>query len=127
MGRARPAGPVLVVEDDRDVREATVELLRSMGFRALSAANGRDALGALEAGVRPCLILLDLMMQIMNGWEFLEEMMRDAELRRIPVIIVSAYLPTVSAAKLGVAAVLPKPFDPETLEALVERHCRTLH
>jgi CheY-like chemotaxis protein len=127
MGCTRPREPVLVVEDDRDIREATIGLLHAMGFRTLEAANGREALGALAGGARPCLILLDLMMQIMNGWDFLEAMMHDAELRRIPVIIVSAYLPTVSAAKLGVAAVLPKPVDPDTLEDLVERHCRTLH
>jgi CheY-like chemotaxis protein len=68
---------VLVVEDDDALRETVVELLRFRGFEVFQAANGQEALEALEHDVtEPCLILLDLMMPVMSGWEFISELGR---------------------------------------------------
>src|SRR5690348_5406718 len=64
--------PILVVEDDDDVRDAMVQVLEAEGYDAIPASDGEDALGRLEAGLAPCLILLDLMMPRMDGWQFIE-------------------------------------------------------
>jgi CheY-like chemotaxis protein len=82
---------VLVVEDDRDTREMLVRFLELEGYRAETAANGREALDRLVNGaVRPAVIVLDLMMPVMDGWQFRQEQSRHASLEHIPVIVVSA-------------------------------------
>jgi len=81
---------ILVVEDDDDIRSALVDLLESEGYVAQSAVNGKDALERLESTEKPCLVLLDMMMPIMNGREFLDVVMKDSNLAPIPVLIVSA-------------------------------------
>ena len=66
--------PILIVEDDADVRDTMVQVLESEGFSVRATRDGREALDALRAGLRPRLILLDLMMPVMNGWQFREQM-----------------------------------------------------
>ena len=83
-------GSILVVDDDPDLRETVGELLEEEGWVPRLAENGRVALELLRAGERPRLILLDLMMPEMNGWQFREEQLRDALLRRIPVVVMTA-------------------------------------
>src|SRR5215510_8699670 len=61
---------VLVVDDDQDIRDALCELLRDEGYEAIAVANGEEALTYLKGGNLPCVILLDLMMPVMDGWEF---------------------------------------------------------
>ena len=87
--RRTESQPILVVEDDEDLRHAMLELLRVFGRGAIGAANGQLALGILRRGIEPCVILLDLMMPGMDGWTFRREQMRDRRLSRIPVIVVS--------------------------------------
>ena len=83
---------VLVVDDDRDIRDSLIELLERYGYRAAGAANGREALAVLEASPHlPCLILLDLMMPVLDGRGFREEQRKHAAWRTIPVIVISAY------------------------------------
>jgi CheY-like chemotaxis protein len=109
---------VLVVDDDDAIRDALVEALVDAGYRVAEAPNGRDALDAMRAAP-PCLVLLDLMMPIMTGWDVLQEMQRDVALASIPVCVVSANphgLPRV-------ACVLPKPISLDRLLDVVRSHC----
>ncbi len=81
--------PVLVVDDDADVRQLLRRMLESDGHAVVEAENGRAALGALRAG-RPAVILLDLMMPEMDGFEFVAELRRDEAWRSIPVVVITA-------------------------------------
>jgi CheY-like chemotaxis protein len=82
--------PILVVDDDTDLRETLGELLHEEGYEARLCENGRVALEELRHGPRPRLILLDLMMPEMNGWQFREAQLEDARLRDIPVVVMTA-------------------------------------
>src|SRR2546428_6585449 len=91
MAYERPVAPVLIVEDDAGVRGAFAALLASEGYRVLEAADGLEALRLLRAAEDlPCLILLDLMMPRMNGWDFRAVQRRDERLDSNPVGVVSA-------------------------------------
>ena len=119
----RPAAPVLVVDDNPEVRDALGALLESDGYRTITAADGRDALDVLRrAEVLPCLVILDLMMPLVDGWDFRAAQSRDARLAGIPVIVVSAHPLAEFAKNTGAAAVIAKPADPEKLLAAVEQH-----
>ncbi len=121
MTRPEPTS-ILVVEDDADVRETLVLVLESEGFAVREARDGREALEVMRAGFRPDLILLDLMMPVMNGWEFRAEMKRDPELAAIPVVFVSALEPAPErATALDAAGFLHKPFDLAALLRTVQR------
>lgn len=118
---------MLVVDDTADVRDATVELLRAHGYETLAAENGQQALELLQrTGERPCLIVLDLAMPVMDGATFRMKLLWDhPQFAQIPVIIVSASTQNARALEqLAVADCMPKPFDPDRLLALIERHCR---
>lgn len=80
---------ILLVEDDYDIRAMLVMLLDMEGYHVVRATNGREALTLLEEGLRPHLILLDLMMPVMNGWQFREETLNVPEFASIPVIVIS--------------------------------------
>jgi CheY-like chemotaxis protein len=81
---------ILLVEDDRDSREALAFVLEDAGHTVASAGNGREALDLLDEEEKPDLILLDLMMPVMNGWEFLGERKRRPGLASIPVMVLTA-------------------------------------
>ncbi len=116
-------GRVLVVDDDPDIRDALSEALRAEGYDATAASNGSEALDALNgAGPRPAAIVLDLMMPVMTGWEFLERKGRDPLLSGIPVIVVSA---SGREPHSGAAFHLEKPFDLEMLLHAVRRCTRS--
>src|SRR5262245_65206359 len=87
---ARAASRILVVEDNSFTRDALLMLLCEKGYEVEGAADGQEALAGLGRGERPCLILLDLAMPRMNGWQFLEERQRDPALAAIPVVVLSA-------------------------------------
>jgi CheY-like chemotaxis protein len=114
-------GPlVLVVEDDTDTRDLIAEVLREDGYRVVVAAHGRDALIAVhELDVPPSIILLDLMMPVMNGWQFLEERTHDPALATVPVLVLSADPSRQLASQQGVVAVIGKPFDLSRLLRMV--------
>jgi CheY-like chemotaxis protein len=83
---------IVVVDDDDDIREAVREVLQAEGYQTDGAANGREALELLRnASERPSLIFLDLMMPVMDGWEFLKEIEEEPNLRGTPVAIMSAH------------------------------------
>lgn len=81
---------VLIVDDDKEFREALVELVRGEGFQVETATSGLQALDKLRWGLRPCVVLLDLQMAGMNGWDFRAEQERDATLAAVPVIAMTA-------------------------------------
>lgn len=111
---------VLVVEDDEGIRDALCDLLESEGFDVFSAIHGRDALEKLRGkGVRPDVILLDLMMPVMDGWAFRSEQQKDPGLADIPVVVITASR-QADLASLNPRAFLKKPIDfDELLRALV--------
>jgi CheY-like chemotaxis protein len=115
--------PVLIIEDDADLRDMMAQLLRLEGFDAMTAANGREALDYLRGHRPPTVILLDLMMPVMDGWQFRREQQRDAELADVPVIVLSA-LDQARAADLATNAFLKKPLDFDRLLELVRRYCQ---
>ena len=113
---------VLIVEDDPDIRETLQHLLQSSGYEAPAAANGREALDLLGTIPRPCLVLLDLMMPVMDGWAFLTALDQNDSLADVPIVIVSAY--TDKAGTLERAQqVLKKPVDINALMEVVRQHC----
>lgn len=119
-----PSGPVLIVDDDADIRDTIVEVLESAGIRATSAKDGVQALALLDDGLRPCVILLDLMMPGMDGIHFRAEQARREALSEIPVVIISAFreAPDV-AASLEAEGILKKPFEFGELMSTVQRFC----
>jgi DNA-binding response OmpR family regulator len=113
---------VLVVEDDRNLRESICAVLTEAGFTSRPAENGEVALERARTE-RPCVILLDLMMPIMNGWEFRTEQLRDPELSSIPVVIMTADGRAVEKARTLHADYLKKPIRPDALLELVRDYC----
>jgi CheY-like chemotaxis protein len=113
---------ILIVEDDRDIRDTLQQVLELEGFVVHTAVNGKDGLEKLRKIDRPCLILLDLMMPVMNGWEFLEAQGQDGFLSKIPVVVVSAFSTHVPPAPRAVAFV-KKPVEIETLLHRIQEHC----
>jgi CheY-like chemotaxis protein len=114
--------PVLIVEDDQDLREMMAQLLSLEGFQAATVSNGREALEYLHEGERPQVILLDLMMPVMDGWEFRRQQQADPSLARLPVIVLSA-LDQGRASSLDANAFLKKPLDFDRLLTLVRGYC----
>jgi len=119
---ARPIA-VLIIDDDRDIRDAIQELLEAEGYAVCTAENGAVALQQLRH-VRPQLILLDLMMPVMDGASFREAQMNDDSLAAIPTIVMSARSdPGREAGPLLVRACLSKPIELDELLALVAHYC----
>src|SRR5947207_15447872 len=85
-----PRDYILIVEDDFDIREALTQILEDEGFQVRCASNGREALEVATSGPAPRLILLDLMMPVMNGWQFRAEQLKDPRLAEVPVLVISA-------------------------------------
>lgn len=117
---------VLIVEDDPDVRTDLVFFLGDCGLDVVAASDGFEALGRLHRGLAPRLILLDLMMPRMNGWELREELLASPTLREIPVIVMSAARDfIVNRALLQAVDFVEKPFDVDQLVARVQARCPT--
>jgi len=111
---------LLVVEDDPDIREALDGLLSTEGFRVAGCSNGREALNWLRTSPKPDLILLDLMMPVMDGWQFRVAQKKDPELAAIPVLALSADT-TAKAVAIDAEAYLKKPVDYDTLIDTIDR------
>ena len=115
---------VLVVEDNPEVREAIVDLLDDSGYQTSTAANGREAIDRLLAGERPNVILLDLMMPVMDGFQFRAAQRAEPELMNIPIVVLSAHINACRVAQvLGAAAGLQKPFKMTELVETLDRVC----
>lgn len=114
---------VLLVEDNDDVRDMMALALQIAGNYVITARNGREALHLLHELPRPCLIILDLMMPVMNGWELKAALVSDPSLSDIPTIVVSA-LSDEAMARAGATDFLAKPVDIDRLIEAVCHHCR---
>ncbi len=116
---------VLVIDDDVNIRYTLVDALEDEGYRAVSASNGVEALEVLRVLPKPpCVILLDLMMPLMDGWEFRAQQRRDPVLSNIPLVVISAHRNVVEeSSQVSASAYLKKPFHLEDLVATVGRFC----
>jgi CheY-like chemotaxis protein len=115
------AAAVLIVEDDEDIRADLTAILQVKGYSVDQAANGREALVRLRDASMPCVVLLDLMMPVMNGWELRAAMKTDPRLAELPVIVMSGA--GREEQRLDADAVLYKPFELARLLELVGRFC----
>jgi len=114
---------ILVVDDDPAIREVMEEALSMAGYSVETATDGLEALQRLGEGNLPRLILLDLMMPVMNGWQFRQRQSADRRLSQVPVVIVSSDRRAgEAAAVLGVAACLTKPVGLDELLEVVARY-----
>ena len=115
---------ILIVEDDDDLRETLGEILRLKGYDVLTAANGQEAIAALRQYGEPCLILLDLMMPVMDGWEFRRAQLEDPGLAQVPVVLLSG-ADEVAREAVNLAAVghLTKPVELPQVIDTVQQHC----
>lgn len=111
---------VLVVEDNQEIREAVVELLRSEGHEVREAPNGRIGL-AMATASRPDAILLDMMMPVMDGQQFLDARANLADLREVPVVVMTAH--AALRKPKGVSLLLRKPFDIRHVIEAVDASC----
>jgi CheY-like chemotaxis protein len=118
---------VLVVEDDTDLRESLSQALRDHGFAVTQAGNGQQALDLLHSGVRPGVILLDLMMPVLSGWQLREALRQDPALARIPQLVLSAFVDEAEQVVLELPPddCIRKPFQLPILIDAIERRCQT--
>jgi CheY-like chemotaxis protein len=115
--------PVLIVEDDPSIREVMADLLADEGYTTLTAENGAEGLTCLGQ-VRPCLILLDLMLPVLDGVAFRAAQRAAPQWAVIPVIVLSAFPASVeTATTLDAVAYLSKPVELDRLVEVVERYC----
>jgi CheY-like chemotaxis protein len=124
---ARPiCRSILIAEDNDDVRETIEEVLSLEGYRVYTARNGREALDTLRTIEAPALVLLDLMMPVMSGWEFLDAQRQDAVLASHQIVTVSAVPATQSLedpTPLETAGSMQKPINLEPLLEMVREYC----
>lgn len=109
----------MIVDDDAEIRDCLCELLEDEGYAVVGACDGLDALRMLKRGSRPRVVLLDLMMPNMDGWQLAREMRRDPELSDIPIIVITAAGRRMGPA-IDSAPVLDKPFTLERVLRLIE-------
>ena len=115
---------ILTVEDDAAIREAISEVLSFAGYKVSAASQGIEALDLLKGGLLPRVILLDLMMPLMNGWQFLDEVRKDSAFAEIPIVIISAVSPEDYVGKFSnVKHIIRKPVIIEQLLMTVKSIC----
>ena len=118
---AESSHTVLIIEDDADIRETLYDTLKIVGYQVFTAANGREGLDLVASIAKPCVIFLDLMMPIMNGWEFARAIEGDPVLSAVPVVVVTAYADRIGS--INAAGVLKKPFDLDQLLLTTQKWC----
>ena len=118
-----PSKQILIVEDETLARESLKLLIELEGFEARAAANGREALDIISESGLPCLIVLDMMMPLMNGWELLEALETRDLLRDARIVVVSAAPDIVRSPLTRRYPILPKPFDIESILDIARECC----
>ena len=114
---------VLIVEDDVETAKALAEFLSLESFDSIIVENGQEAMAMLRTGRRPCLILLDVMMPGMDGWELRDAVLSDPSLSDIPIVLVTADTAAVGKAAMLSLPLIRKPVDAGQLLAEVRRFC----
>lgn len=112
---------ILIVEDDEGIRDALRLMLEFDGYDVETAENGKVGIERLSAIDTPCLILLDLMMPVMDGWAFAAVLKKDLMLAAIPIVVVTAFAD--KAQFVGAAHIVKKPVDMDTLLSFVKEYC----
>jgi CheY-like chemotaxis protein len=115
----RSGKSILVIDDDTEGRDLLAYLLRRKGHRVVTCSNGADALGYMSSSPLPNVILLDLQMPVMDGYEFRARQLAHRELASIPVVVISDQ-PSVDSTRIRGAMVMPKPFRVDELLAVLE-------
>ncbi len=115
---------VLIVEDDKDIRDSLSSALSLIGINVVLATHGLEALEKLKTMEPPCLILLDLMMPVMDGWQFRSHQERDSRISNVPVVVITADgNARTKAQKMGAYSGLAKPIDLTSLFSVVTKWC----
>lgn len=116
---------VLIVEDDFAIRSSLSEALRQDGFEVLTAPNGHAALETLRRGPAPSAILLDLMMPVMDGWDFRHEQLKDPAVKDVPIVVITATGFSIETVRtqFGNVALVPKPIAYAELLRALSRLC----
>jgi len=114
------AGSLLIVEDDDGARDALGDIFGLEGYRVAYSRNGKEALCQLRNSPLPDVIILDLQMPVMDGWQFRHEQMKDQSIAKVPVIVVTAFQ---RAADIDAVAIMQKPIDVERLLDMVRIYC----
>ncbi len=112
---------VLIVEDDLSIRETMRLALEFEGYQVSMASEGGEALQLLRQGLQPCLILLDLMLPGMDGWQFADQVKKSEETKRIPIVLVTAF--AERTAEIKAEGILRKPLSLERLLSVVSQYC----
>ena len=122
MAGGSTCGGILVVDDDPDIRESLREVLEDEGYEVACVGNGREALDHLKAASPPpCVILLDLMMPVMDGWQFRREQKQNPAIADIPLIVITAT--GKRPVLIDAAELVMKPLDLNRLFEAIERYC----
>ena len=116
---------ILIVDDDRAVLNGLRELLENEGYAVATAIDGVEALQLLHAGLRPCAILLDLMMPRMDGWDFRHEQLKDPRLKDLPIIVITAagFSEASIKTQFGPIEFVAKPPPERALLDAIRRSC----
>jgi CheY-like chemotaxis protein len=115
-------GKILIVEDDAGIRDALKLMLEYSGYHVETAENGKAGIERLSEIETPCLILLDLMMPVMNGWEFADTMRKNVSHANIPIVVATAFSDKAQSFQ-NPSGIIKKPIDMDTLLRFVETHC----
>jgi CheY-like chemotaxis protein len=116
---------VLVVDDDDAIRDMLTMFLEEEGFNAICATNGREAIDLLRtAADQPHVVLLDLNMPVMTGWEFRREQQHDPTIAHVPVAVISADRTIAQQPTIDAEEYFPKPLDLDRLLAFVQQYCK---
>jgi CheY-like chemotaxis protein len=115
---------ILIIEDDDDLRDSLNELLTIHNYQVIGVSNGREALDRLESGLSPCIIILDLMLPVMNGWDFRQQQLADNRWSEIPTIVLSGVNDlALESSRLQAVGFFSKPIDFPSLFQTVDRFC----
>lgn len=118
-------GPILIIDDDVEIRESLTDILHDEGYHVVAASNGKEGLDYLSTTSKlPCLVLIDLMMPVLDGKGFREEQFKNPNISEIPTVLFSADGQLdKKALSIGFKDYLKKPIDLEELLVIAERYC----
>ena len=120
---SRDRGPILLVDDDAELRDELAAALAEVGYEVVSASNGREALELMKVRPLPRVIVLDLLMPVMNGWEFCDAARGDPAMEKIPIVVTSGAVSRDPASPyyINVDDFITKPFDLDELLMKIRR------
>ena len=115
-------GTILIIEDDQDLRESMKDALELEGYKVQTAANGKEGLSAIKNIPKTCLIMVDMLMPIMGGREFIDTLKQDLELAQVPILVVSSVATKENTN--GAIGFIKKPADLNTILQMIQTYCQ---